>query len=205
MEQEPDITKFDTLMGDGDCGATLLSGIRAVDEVVRTGKFQSLSQALVKIASAVRVAMGFTSGALYGLFLNAFASSVQDIYAKDKALSVALFAKSAQQALTTLERFTRAREGSRTLMDALIPFVKELGKSSLESACATNAISRSLDAARLGTEATKTMKSSFGRSTYVGAGGESDTEDPTHSIPDPGACGIVAIGTGILAAFRSKA
>lgn len=199
---EPKLTEYDTLMGDGDCGTTLLAGAKAAYAISEQSgdSLSSLSKGLMKIASAVRSGMGGTSGALYGIFLNSFVSAVQKNYTEIKEVNIQLFAKSATQALETLKGYTNAREESRTLMDALIPFVNELSAAALKDNDTTAiSLKRALSAAEKGAEATKWMKSSFGRSTYVGASEEED--NPTKGIPDPGACGIVAIITAIQSAF----
>jgi dihydroxyacetone kinase len=205
VKQEPDITRFDTLIGDGDCGTTLLSGAKAVLEIVQGWSDNSLSHLLVQIAYAVRDAMGGTSGALYGLFFGAFARAVQEHYKQDQCLSASVLANSAQDALGKLEQYTSARKGSRTLMDALIPFVQTFSEASARDETTAQALMDSSQAADQGREATKYMQSSFGRSTYVGAAydvcGE-EREDPTRGVPDPGACGIVAIVIGISSTFQ---
>lgn len=206
MKQEPDITSFDTLIGDGDCGTTLLSGAKAVLDVV-DGEFNdSLSHLLIGVSKAVMDAMGGTSGALYGLFFGAFARSVQEHYKHDQCLSASSFAQSAQDALDTLERYTMARKGSRTLMDALIPFVQSFGESCTRSNNITEILATSLEAAKQGMEATKELQLSFGRSTYVGASSGEEggkKHDITSGIPDPGACGVVAILVGIYSTFST--
>lgn len=190
-------------MGDGDCGTTLLAGAKAAYAVV--DQFDegliNLSRGLMSVASSVRSAMGGTSGALYGIFLNSFVSAVDKNYGELKQVNIQLFAESATQALETLNRYTKARKESRTLMDALIPFVNELWSAAFtDSENASNALQRALKAAKNGAEETKWMQSSFGRSTYVGSG--TSEENPTEGIPDPGACGIVAIVAGIQEALQ---
>jgi len=89
-------------------------------------------------------------------------------------------------------------------MDALIPFAQTFGDASARDDNTANILQVSLEAARQGMEATEDMKSSFGRSTYVGAALHADgdeSRDQTRGIPDPGACGIVAILTGISSTF----
>ncbi|KAJ5949795.1 dihydroxyacetone kinase [Penicillium verhagenii] len=201
--EEPNLTEYDTLMGDGDCGTTLLAGASAAHALIGENdeNLASLSKGLMKVASSVRSGMGGTSGALYGIFLNSFVSAVQKNHDEMKNVNIELFSKSATQALETLKGYTNARENSRTLMDALIPFINELSTAVFsDKANVASALQRGLKAAQDGAEATKWMQSSFGRSTYVGA--SAGDENPTKGIPDPGACGIVAIITGIQAAFQ---
>ncbi|KAJ5281970.1 dihydroxyacetone kinase [Penicillium angulare] len=199
---EPKLTEYDTLMGDGDCGTTLLAGAKAAFAVSKEeDNLNNLAKGLMKVASSVRSGMGGTSGALYGIFLNSFVSAVQKNYTEIKEVNIKLFSKSATQALETLKGYTNARENSRTLMDALIPFINELSVAVFDDKeSAANALQRAHKAAETGAESTKWIKSSFGRSTYVGAS-EGD-DNPTKGIPDPGACGIVSISTGIQSVFK---
>lgn len=200
---EPKLTEYDTLMGDGDCGTTLLAGAKAAFGIAEENdeSLANLAKGLMKIASSVRSGMGGTSGALYGIFLNSFVSAVQRNFEDIKEVNIKLFAKSATEALETLKGYTNARENSRTLMDALIPFVNELSKAALtDNASSADALQKALKAASDGAESTKWMVSSFGRSTYVGASGD---EDPTKGIPDPGACGVVSIITAIASGLQS--
>lgn len=199
---EPKITEYDQLMGDGDCGTTLLAGAEAAyTALAGSNDLCNLSQGLLTLSSSTRNAMGGTSGALYGIFLSSFASSVQKLYGEMHTTDLKLFVKSAEHALRTLAGYTTARQNSRTLMDGLIPYIFELSKLASSGDHDTRSVlERALKAAEEGTEATKWMQSSFGRSTYVGAA--SDDSFPTHGIPDPGACGIVSIARGILASFQ---
>ena len=45
------------------------------------------------------------------------------------------------------------------------------------------------------------MQSTFSRSTYVGS--RTGEKNPTEGIPHPGACGTVAVITGIQSALQS--
>ncbi|KAK8044205.1 Dolichyl-phosphate-mannose--protein mannosyltransferase 1 [Apiospora rasikravindrae] len=57
---EPDVTRYDTVVGDGDCGIGLKRGAEGI-----------LSH-LSKIVSVVEVDMDGTSGAIYSIFLLAY-------------------------------------------------------------------------------------------------------------------------------------
>ncbi|KAL4960162.1 Dak1 domain-containing protein [Aspergillus stella-maris] len=204
--QESLMTEYDMLMGDGDCGTTLLAGAQAAYAVTQQSTVQGppadLSSEMIKIATSVRSGMGGTSGALYGIFLSSFVSAMKENHRQLKNTDIQLFAKSASQALESLKTYTSARENGRTLMDALIPYVNDLSTAVFtDNANTVDALQRALEAAKKGAEATKWMQSSFGRSTYVGAGSES--ENPTWGIPDPGAWGIVAVVQGIYNALSA--
>lgn len=182
-------------MGDGDCGTTLVAGITTITDAMSSIQADSLSHATVSISDLISKGMGGTSGALYAIFFTAFAAAVQSLNAT-APVSFPDVADVASKALATLQRYTKADVGDRTMMDALIPFIHALSNGAKAGLPATEALEKARAAADEGCTATRNMVSVFGRSTYVGAG--SEAEDETKGIPDPGAMGIVAIAQGIL-------
>lgn len=203
--QEPTITKNDTILGDGDCGTTLLAGITAVARGLDAGTLpvSSLSRGMVTLAELVTDAMGGTSGAIYGIFLSALAAALSRSYDEETGLNGRYFALALSDALEVLKGFTGARIGDRTLMDALIPFVTTF-KDVSHDKNTVDALSYAIQSAANGCKATQYMESRFGRSTYVGntAAGTSYTGPSPTEVPDPGACGIVAVLTGLLNALQ---
>lgn len=203
--QEPAITRYDTLMGDGDCGTTLVAGADAVLTDFTITQPVDIATAFLSLASTVRDAMGGTSGALYGLYWGAFASALQEEFVAKSALDVSVFVTAATQALQKLQSFTAARKGSRTLMDALIPLIEAMQLAVSQGNGVNEVLEKGVQAAKVGMENTKDMVSAFGRSTYVAAGTTESNKgvDATIGIPDPGACGIVTIVEGIAAVFKT--
>ncbi|RAK94090.1 dihydroxyacetone kinase Dak1 [Aspergillus costaricaensis CBS 115574] len=202
--REPMITRYDTILGDGDCGTTLLAGAKALADALQTGKLSlsSLSQGMATVAEIVTDAMGGTSGAIYGIFLSALAAGLAQAYDQDVGMNGRYFALALNQALDVLEKFTGARVGDRTLMDALIPFITVFDKASQEEDL-VKSLELAVHQSAIGCENTRYLDSKYGRSTYVGnqSAGETNESDPIQ-IPDPGACGIVAVLTGLLRAVQ---
>jgi len=71
--------------------------------------------------------MGGTSGALYSIYLSALAQGVAQT--KEPRVTLSVMSNAAEFALTSLGKYTPARVGDRTLVDALDPFVMELSES----------------------------------------------------------------------------
>lgn len=135
--------------------------------------------------------MGGTSGAIYAIFLNAVANRLTDITTSSSTTAVSdLIRKSLQGGLEELCRYTPARIGHRTLMDALIPFVNTFASSS-------NSLEDAIAEARKGAESTRQMAAALGRASYVGQ----DRFDEEGGIPDPGALGVVSILRGVQTAL----
>jgi triose/dihydroxyacetone kinase / FAD-AMP lyase (cyclizing) len=121
--------------------------------------------------------MDGTSGAIYSIFFAALASSVRE--AGSGTLDAKAWAEAAEKALTQVQQVTPAKQGDRTLMNALEPFVKSFVKG-VDFKVA-------LESAKKGAEATKGMKAAFGRAVYV-------DESNWEKVGDPGAegkgCGL---------------
>lgn len=188
VEAEPDLTKWDTIMGDGDCGETLKTGatslLAALDEHKIAAK-GSIVTVLQELEDIVESKMGGTLGGILGIFFVSLRNAVERNIplAKEKGPS-AVWAKALATALEHLRHYTPAKVGDRTVMDTLIPFAEAMSKGSFEDG---------VKAAVDGAEATKTMKPRLGRATYVGAGQEDDKELP----PDPGAWGAMVAIKGL--------
>ncbi|KAJ4132370.1 Dihydroxyacetone kinase 2 [Fusarium falciforme] len=200
---EPEITRNDAILGDGDCGTTLVEGSNSLIQALQQKQIDtgSLSHGILKIAELISLSMGGTSGALYSVFMTGLASGIVTTVG-DNDLSIASLSVALRQALRSLEQVTAAREGDRTMMDALSPFVRVFSdKASDKGRTTLEVIEGGLAAAKQGCETTRELESRFGRSTYVGA---ADDQGTTAGIADPGAMGIVAIISGVLQAIRQN-
>ncbi|OJJ51012.1 hypothetical protein ASPZODRAFT_156002 [Penicilliopsis zonata CBS 506.65] len=183
---EPLITRYDTVVGDGDCGAGLKRGAEAIlallegttltDDAVRT---------VNEIVNVVEHSMDGTSGAIYAIFLNALAHGLrtQD-QGSATPVTVETWAAALTSSIAALGKYTPAQVGDRTLVDALVPFCTTLAESKDVKAAAR--------AAEKGTESTKHLRASLGRSVYVGS-----EEEWLGKVPDPGAYGLSEFLTGL--------
>jgi dihydroxyacetone kinase len=139
--------------------------------------------------------MGGTSGAIYAIFFNAVSNSLGKSTVGSHHLAHSkLLADALQQGLTELCKYTSARVGSRTIMDALIPFVETLHKKpeNLQAAVA---------AASTGAEKTRRMDAKLGRASYVT---KEQLNSEKEGIPDPGALGVVSILEGVVAGLSQS-
>jgi dihydroxyacetone kinase len=185
IKAEPEVTRFDTIVGDGDCGVGLKRGAEAIQALLEKPLSDDAVNTVNQIVTVVENVMDGTSGAIYAIFLNALAHGLreQDTGSALPA-STEVWAKALKHSVTALGKYTPAKPGDRTLMDALVPFCDTLFET--HDVCVAAA------AAQQGTESTKSMKASLGRSVYVG--GESEW---IGKVPDPGAYGLTEFLTGI--------
>ena len=126
--------------------------------------------------------MDGTSGAIYSIFLNALYAHV---LSKPRSTVDSEFWTTALVSATdALSRYTPAKKGDRTLMDALLPFQEALvaGESLHEAA----------KIASKAAEETKFLKAKLGRSVYVG-----EQDSWLGVVPDPGAWGLSRFFVGM--------
>lgn len=190
MKEEPKITKYDTVAGDGDCGETLNNGGNALLKAMKDGELRldDAVNGISDIAEIVEDSMGGTSGGLYSIFLSALASGVRN--SGEKSLNTKCMASAVEHALNSLYKYTGAREGDRTLIDALAPFVKALND--------TQDFNKAVEAGNQGANNTRKLAAKFGRATYVDPE-ELKQFDSEGGLPDPGAVGLAALLTGFQA------
>lgn len=175
VEAEPDITKFDIQMGDGDCGEAVEQVCKNILNILNGSPSSSLFELLDHISDAVED-VGGSLGAILSIMLTAFMNELANVYKSSPSsftLNPTTVGKAAGPALKTLMSYTNARVGDRTVMDTLIPFCESLEKD--------GQLEEAVQAGVKGGDATRGMKAKFGRATYVSesAGGDAP--------PDPGA------------------
>jgi dihydroxyacetone kinase len=127
--------------------------------------------------------MGGTLGAIFGILLAAFASSLRARRANNQAHLIDVLAPSLVEAVESLQKHTGARIGDRTVMDVLIPFSETLNSG--------RDLEKAGKSAEMAAEETRNLKPRFGRASYVGADGQE------KKVPDPGAWALTAIVRGI--------
>ncbi|KAJ6617440.1 dihydroxyacetone kinase [Mycena sp. CBHHK59/15] len=178
---EPEITRMDTIAGDGDCGLTLKSGAQGVMKEIDAGNIvgTDIVSDMVAIAKVAETNMGGTSGALYSIFFSALAQGLQAAAGKSTATAMSeLWGAALTTALAKLYTYTRARPPSRTLVDPLAAFVggyaQGFGAAVAEAAAAA--------------DGTKDVDATAGRSAYVDSAVLS-----RERVADPGAWGVKTI------------
>lgn len=192
VSAEDEITRYDTVAGDGDAGTTLRSAAESILKALEDDHIDTTNAVdlLNDIAGVLEDTMGGTGGALYTIFFSALATALTGTDKSEASgtshVTTAVMANAVGIALQRLCTYTTAQVGDKTLMDALIPFSETLSKS--------NDLAQAVEAARVGAEGTKGMQAGLGRATYV------DSAKST-TVPDAGAIGVFRLLSGILSAF----
>jgi dihydroxyacetone kinase len=174
----PEIDALDAKVGDGDTGSTFAAAARGI-EAKRDGLPYGDGAALLRaISESLLRAAGGSSGVLLATFFAAASTS----YSARPDWTAALL-----DGLDRLKALGGAREGDRTMIDALEPALLTLQR--------TGSLALAAQAARGGADATAQMrKANAGRSSYL-------REESLSGVPDPGAEAVARLFEG-LAVFR---
>ena len=191
-----ELGRLDAVAGDGDHGigmqrgshAALAAAAAAVD--ADAGARTTLARA----ADAWADKAGGTSGALWGVILNAIAVKLGDEGRPDAA-AVAAGIAAGSRGVTD---YGKAEVGDKTLVDALVPFTSTLTQAVDAGASLTDAWRTAADAATRAAAATADLLPRMGRARAHGQN--------SVGTPDPGAISLALIVTAVgelLAARKS--
>ena len=192
IDVEPTLTKYDTVVGDGDAGETLRHCAEAVLQYLKENKIplDRATSTVLGITEAQESSMGGTSGALYAIYLTGLVQGLlKSTQSNGEAATVKHWASAANHAFQSLGKYTPDRPGDRTLVDALEPFCRTLASEAESGKSAKEALKAAVDASKEGAEKTRDMTARLGRATYIG--------ETSEKVPDPGAWGIWALVEGI--------
>jgi triose/dihydroxyacetone kinase / FAD-AMP lyase (cyclizing) len=172
---EAHLTDLDSRAGDGDLGASMVRAAEAIRALPEEA-FVNPANALVAIGNALRRAIGGSSGPFYAI---ALARAGRHLAQKGRfepddfrdALSVATDA---------ISEIGGAKQGDRTMLDALYPALAEL--RALEAAPPAEAWRAAAKAADEGAQATSAMTPKLGRASYLG--------ERAVGVPDGGAVAV---------------
>lgn len=177
-EAEPELTRMDSEVGDGDLGTGLERGATAVqDEVDRYGA--DPVSALRDTSATLRRAIGGTSGPLYSILLMRAAASLEDAGSTEPAAWAAALRAGADGIMEV----GGAEVGDRTMLDALVPLATSFAQHLDAGDDPASAWRDAVAAAEQGTASTAGTAARVGRSSYLG--------DRVKGTPDPGARAVV--------------
>ncbi|MDR1918494.1 MAG: DAK2 domain-containing protein [Tannerellaceae bacterium] len=157
--REDEFSALDALTGDGDHGTAIVTALSAAAKAGEQGaEFKSM---LNDMGFGVMLETSGSTSTLLGAFFLGMSE-----HASGKALDAkgvkAMFAGG----LANVQKQTQAKQGDKTMMDALIPAVEAMQASSSDELAAL--LSAAAEAAVRGAEDTVGMKANFGRARNYG-------------------------------------
>jgi len=160
------LTQLDAAIGDADHGINLARGFTAVLGALEAegAKVATPGAILTVTGNTLISKVGGASGPLYGVAFRRAGKALGDAADVDlPALSAALDA-----ALAGVQQLGAAREGDKTMVDALAAATRAFSKAIAESASPDHALNTLAEAAQAGATATISMQALKGRASYLG-------------------------------------
>jgi len=179
------LTQLDAAIGDADHGINLARGFTAVLAALDAKPAATPGAVLTLTGSTLISKVGGASGPLYGM---AFRRAGQALGAAED-VDLAALAQALEAALAGVQQLGAAREGDKTMVDALAPATRALAKAVAEGATQADALAAAAAAAAEGAAATVSMEARKGRASYLGP------RSVGHE--DPGAASTVLILTAL--------
>ena len=163
-EQRDHLTQLDAAIGDADHGINLARGFTAVLSALETAAPATPGAVLTLTGSTLISKVGGASGPLYGTAFRGAGKALGDTADVDlPGLAAAL-----EAALAGVQRLGAAREGDKTMVDALAPATGAFSKAIAEGASDADALTALAEAAQAGAVATISMQALKGRASYLG-------------------------------------
>lgn len=157
--REDEFSKLDAVIGDGDHGQAIVTAMSAIVATARKGtEFKSM---LNDMGFDVMLQVSGSTSTLLGAFFLGMSDG-----AEGTELDAAGVKKMFASGLDNVKKQTKAQQGDKTMMDALIPAVEAI------QACESDDIKEILHAGAVaalkGAEDTVQMKANFGRARNYG-------------------------------------
>lgn len=178
------LSRLDSVGGDGDHGTTMLRAMTKVDEVLTQNTANDIPSMVTDIGWAIMGVDGGATGPLLGMFFISLAAALPS----SSEIDMSEVGKAFLAGLAGVQAQTNAKQGDKTLLDALVPAVEALTKATIEGKDLITAFELAADAARIGAESTATMQARFGRAKNI--------KEKSIGTQDPGAVSIALLFNG---------
>jgi phosphoenolpyruvate---glycerone phosphotransferase subunit DhaL len=162
--QRDHLTQLDAAIGDADHGTNLSRGFSSVQAALAQADTPTPAAVLLVTGSTLISKVGGASGPLYGTAFRRASKALGD----EPDVDLAALAGALEAALAGVQKLGAAREGDKTMVDALAPAVAAFSKAVGEGAATGDALRALTDAAGAGAQATISMQALKGRASYLG-------------------------------------
>lgn len=185
------LSQLDSIGGDGDHGSTMLRTMEVLEQEMTLENDKPLNQRLKDAGWSVLTVGGGASSALLGTFIAGMGDVDLGFESDCKHL-----AESFAAGLRAIEKQSKARPGDKTMIDALVPAVREIEAAANSGESIASAMERAAESARSGAEATKGMIARYGRAKFLG--------EKTRGWADAGATSIALLFQGFRVALANR-
>jgi len=190
--EHANLSALDSVAGDGDHGTTML---RIAEQLKTAAKADPQSDLRTLLHQAGWNVLGVDGGASSAL-LGTFFVGMADAEIGHDSMTCVEVANAFEAGLRAVSRQTKARQGDKTLMDALLPAVRAISAAAASQKTAATAFEEAAAAARTGADSTKNMVARFGRAKFLG--------EKTLGHPDAGATSVALLFAGFSTALVTE-
>ncbi len=184
-EQKDYLTQLDNVIGDGDHGINLARGFKAVEAQLPSYDEMEVDGILKDVGKQLMKVVGGSSGPLYG---SAFKKAGVHIKGQTE-FNIEDFFGMMEDAIAQIQKLGGAKEGEKTMIDAMVPALKAMKESYAADKDYKKALAAGVEAAEAGVEYTKTIIATKGRASYIG--------ERSLGHQDPGATSFTLMLKGI--------
>ena len=185
------LTELDAECGDGDFGVGMYIGFTNVKRSIDEYGGKDIGLLLKKAGQSILASVGGASGPLFSTLFNGMGEKAEG----KEEINLQLLAEMMKNALNKISRFSGAKVGDKTLIDALVPAVRAMVDASKKGLSLEEALENAAQAAKQGAESTKNLVAKKGKARYLG--------EATLGYQDPGATAIYLIFKSISDAYKS--
>lgn len=183
-DNHEELSKLDSVGGDGDHGTTMLRAMGIVEEAIEKNADTESAGLLKDVGWAIMGVDGGATGPLFGTFFMAMSDGAADKDVLDPDSLAEVF----ESGLAGVRKRTKAQAGDKTLLDALIPAVGASRQAADEGEDTSATLDRAAQAAEEGAVSTKDLRARFGRAKNVG--------EQSIGSQDPGATSVALMFRG---------
>jgi phosphoenolpyruvate---glycerone phosphotransferase subunit DhaL len=157
------LTRLDSAIGDGDHGHNMRRGFQEIAAQREQLAQLPLGQALQKAGMALVMKVGGASGPLYGSLLMSMGKAAGEV-PMDAGGVAAMWA----EGIEAVKRRGKSDAGEKTMLDVLGPAHDALRTATADGLSPAQLLARVRSAAEEGLAATKSMRATKGRASYLG-------------------------------------
>lgn len=161
-EEKEHLCELDGAIGDGDHGDSMARGLAEVVDRLSAADPPDVGALLELAGTAFISSVGGVTGIIFGTLLQSAGKSADGklaINCNDLALMF-------ESALEGVKRRGRAKEGDKSMVDALSPAVAALKEAAQEGSTPQDALAMASAAAEKGMQSTVNMQATVGRARY---------------------------------------
>jgi dihydroxyacetone kinase-like protein len=158
------LTELDSAIGDGDHGANMTRGFKAIAAEGAELAGLAPGAALQKAGMTLVMKVGGASGPLYGSLLMGMGKAA----GAAAEVAPALLAAMLGEGVDMVKRRGKSTTGEKTMLDVLVPVHGALAEGVAEGLAGAALAARLVATAEAGLEATRELQATKGRASYLG-------------------------------------